>query len=155
MCRGDSQMARVGRRHGEMSGVRPDTYRCSEAAEEKLLRASYVFWTQFYAHRFSPSNRYPLSRQCHTVQLSDSSTGNHARIDNLNPLGQTSYIPTLYVEVLVARCIIAKSPRMAKPSRRQTACPSVFSRYTRMLHFKIPSACRRARHTSTSRRPIP
>ena len=64
-------MARVGRRHGEMSGVRPDTYRCTEAAEEKVLRASYVFWTQFYAHRFSPSNRYPLSRQAESVQLKE------------------------------------------------------------------------------------
>ena len=61
-------MARDGRKHGEMSGVRPDTYRCSEAADE-VLRASLSYWTQFYAHRFSPSNRYHLSRQPFRRQL--------------------------------------------------------------------------------------
>jgi hypothetical protein len=64
-------MARVGRRHGEMSGVRPDTYRCTEAADKKALRASYSFWTQFYADRFSPSNRHHLSRQAPHLQLKE------------------------------------------------------------------------------------
>jgi len=35
------QMARDGRRRGGMSGLRPDTYRCTKAADDKEPNASW------------------------------------------------------------------------------------------------------------------
>ena len=34
-------------------------------------REPHVIWTQFYADRFSPSNRYHLSRQAQSLQLKE------------------------------------------------------------------------------------
>src|SRR5438132_2233349 len=41
-----------------------------------------LFWTQFYAGRFSPSNRYSLSRQQQPSQLSESPVTNSGGGDN-------------------------------------------------------------------------
>src|SRR4051794_29583185 len=53
-----------------MSGARPEPHRCNKtAADDKWVSASLIIWTQFYAPRFSPSNRHHFLSAVGTAEM--------------------------------------------------------------------------------------
>src|SRR3954452_12681371 len=95
-----------------MSGARPDTYRCNKAAaDDKWLSASLIIWTQFYAPRFSPSNRHHFLSAVGTAEIKEIRPEKRERNACSRPLhGKNSYV---------------KAPVVLRQNARfsQNACP--------------------------------